>query len=81
MSDKSDESDKSDGSDQSDQSDQTDKSDESDESDDAIDAGAYLQVIHTSCRSRRGEAPEGSSLFSPGVEARSAEDPGERRRI
>jgi len=32
-------------------------------------------------RSRRGEAPEGSSLFRPGVEARSAEDPGERRRI
>ena len=28
------------------------------------------------CRSRRGEAPEGSSLFRPGVEARSAEDPG-----
>ena len=27
-------------------------------------------------RSRRGEAPEGSSLFRPGVEARSAEDPG-----
>ena len=32
----------------------------------------------TSCRSRRGEAPEGSSLFRPGVEARSAEDPGKR---
>ena len=30
----------------------------------------------TACRSRRGEAPEGSSLFRPGVEARSAEDPG-----
>ena len=28
------------------------------------------------CRSRRGEAPEGSSLFSPHVEARSAEDCG-----
>ena len=27
-------------------------------------------------RSRRGVAPEGSSLFRPGVEARSAEDPG-----
>ena len=27
-------------------------------------------------RSRRGEAPEGSSLFRPGVEALSAEDPG-----
>ena len=27
-------------------------------------------------RSRRDEAPEGSSPFSPGVEARSAEDPG-----
>ena len=27
------------------------------------------------------EAPEGSSLFRPGVEARSAEDPGKRRRI
>ena len=25
----------------------------------------------------RGAAPEGSSLFRPGVEARSAEDPGE----
>ena len=32
-------------------------------------------------RSRRGEAPEGSSLFRPGVGARSAEDPGKRRRI
>ncbi len=31
--------------------------------------------------SRRGEAPEGSSLFRPGVETRSAEDPGKRRRI
>ena len=30
----------------------------------------------TACRSRRGEAPEGSSFFRPGVEARSAEDPG-----
>ena len=30
----------------------------------------------TASRSRRGEAPEGSSLFRPGVEARSAEDPG-----
>ena len=30
------------------------------------------------CRSRRGEAPEGSPDFSPGVEARSAEDPGKR---
>ena len=30
----------------------------------------------TACRSRRGEAPEGSSLFRPGVEARSADDPG-----
>ena len=30
------------------------------------------------CRSRRGEAPEGSSFFSPRVEARSAEDRGER---
>ena len=30
----------------------------------------------TACRSHRGEAPEGSSLFRPGVEARSAEDPG-----
>ena len=30
----------------------------------------------TACRSRRGEASEGSSLFRPGVEARSAEDPG-----
>ena len=28
------------------------------------------------CRSRRGEAPEGSSLLSPRVEARSAEDRG-----
>ena len=28
------------------------------------------------CRSRRGRAPEGSSAFSPGVEARSADDPG-----
>ena len=28
------------------------------------------------CRSRRGEASKGSSLFRPGVEARSAEDPG-----
>ena len=35
----------------------------------------------TACRSRRGVAPEGSSLFRPGVEARSAEDPGKRRRI
>ena len=30
----------------------------------------------TACRSRRGEAPEGSSFFSPHVEARSAEDCG-----
>ena len=30
----------------------------------------------TACRSRRGAAPEGSSLFRPGVKARSAEDPG-----
>ena len=28
------------------------------------------------CRSRRGGAPEGSTAFSPGVEARSADDPG-----
>ena len=69
-SDESDESDESGGSDQSDQSDQTDKSD------DAIDAGACLQVIRTACRSRRGEAPEGSPVFSPGVKARSAEDRG-----
>ena len=34
----------------------------------------------TVCRSRRGEAPEGSSLFRPGVEARSAEDPGKEDR-
>ena len=32
--------------------------------------------VAIACRSRRGEAPEGSSLFRPGVEARSAEDPG-----
>ena len=30
----------------------------------------------TACRSRRGAAPEGSSFFSPHVEARSAEDCG-----
>ena len=35
----------------------------------------------TACRSRRGEAPEGSSFFRPGVEARGAEDPGKERRI
>ena len=32
-------------------------------------------------RSRRGEAPKGSSFFSQGVEARSAEDPGNRWRV
>ena len=32
---------------------------------------------YPSLRSRRGEAPEGSSFFSPHVEARSAEDCGE----
>ena len=42
---------------------------------------ALLTGCHSVCRSRRGEAPEGSSLFRPGVEARSAEDPGKGRRI
>ncbi len=48
----------------------------SDKSDGALDAGGRPQESRPACRSRRGEAPEGSSLFRPGVEARSADDPG-----
>ena len=36
----------------------------------------HLHKTHPACRSRRGGAQEGSSAFSPGVEARSADDPG-----
>ena len=38
----------------------------------------HPQRYATACRSRRGEAPLGSSFFSLRVEARSAEDRGKR---
>ena len=41
----------------------------------------HPQRYATVCRSRRGEAPLGSSFFSLRVEARSAEDRGKRQRF
>ncbi len=59
-------------SDESDKSDGSDKSDESDKSDGAED---LLEGIHPAGRS--SDAPrQGCLLHSPGVEARSADDPG-----
>ena len=40
---------------------------------------APLSGCHSVCRSRRGEAPEGSPVFSPDVKGRSPEDSGKEK--